>query len=155
MGVAEQAQDSHSFSSPRAPPGFKLTFSPTTTTTTTKTKTKTTLTGLPQALRVVFVMIKGLGNHMEPASSPATSVNEHKQHLFVNSDLVSLSLVGAPPDQAHKSVKVDLSAPIELLFRHLDNNHDQWDLQPTWPTNRQQQQATRPPRCVYWDTTIR
>lgn len=120
-------------------------------------------------------MVRGLGSQMEPTA--ATNQNQHNQSpvaseqaqqqpqkMVVNSDLVSLSIVA----ELRKSVKVDLSAPIELVFRHLAvgagrqqapapagrtptaDQSAQWAAAPAGA-----RPAAAAPRCVYWDTSVR
>ena len=100
-----------------------------------------------RTLKIVFVMIKGLGAQMEPPSGGSGTSGRS----LVNSDLVSLSIVA---DSRFKStpVKVDLSAPVELVFRHLDQQATDWP-----PAAGQVPSGRRigSPHCVYWDSTIR
>ena len=69
--------------------------------------------------------------------------------LLVNSNLVSLSIV-ADARYKYAPVKVDLSAPVELVFRHL--------AQPTsvaLPAADASAAGSGASRCVYWDATQR
>lgn len=110
--------------------------------------------GVGQTLRIVFVMIRGLGAQMEPKSLGGSE--QEPQRLVVNSDLVSLSIV-ADPRHKYAPVKVDFSAPIELVFRHLDSSFS--PRQPTdWLGQQQQQpvkQRASQPVCVHRDSSTR
>lgn len=83
---------------------------------------------------------------MEPMVAPAPESHashraqqqQQQQPFVVNSHLVSLSIV-ADARFKYAPLKVDLSAPIELTFRHLT---------PTTATAQEN-------RCAYWDTGVR
>lgn len=90
-------------------------------------------------------MLKGIGAQMEQQLGPSDhqqqqqqqQTDPNSQRLVVNSNLVSFSIVADP----RYTMKVDLSAPIELVFKHLEPLDDRRGL--------------AAPHCVYWDTTIR
>lgn len=94
-------------------------------------------------------MLKGIGAHMErpqqqqhlvaPADGQAFDgqSSASQQRLVVNSNLVSFSIVADP----RYTIKVDLSAPVELVFKHIE------------PLAGWQLSAS--PLCVYWDTSTR
>lgn len=97
---------------------------------------------------------------MEPKSSVSdiitnnsggNFVNTNKQRFIVNSNLVSLSMVA---DSRFKPVKVDLSAPIELVFRHLFQANSVGATE-NLASNQRTFRATNQARCVYWDNSIR
>lgn len=78
---------------------------------------------------------------MEPPSGTNEQVNVNR--VIVNSNLVGLSIV-ADSRYKYTPLKVDLSAPIELVFKHIEPRASDWAL------------ARRlNPRCVYWDNSIR
>lgn len=89
-------------------------------------------------LKVVFVMLRNLGAQMNLAAS----------QLTVNSNLIAVSIVGdssaqrqtRQQQQSEAANKVDLSAPIELVFEH---------------ERKQLVGRQQPPRCVYWDAAVR
>lgn len=123
----------------------------------TKPKSKTV-----QTLKIVFVMIKGLGSQMEPKTSTSDIItttssdnfvtNTHnKQRFIVNSNLVSLSIVA---DSRFKPVKVELSSPIELVFKHLFSSYNSATAS-TAENLANRTVKSVPPRCVYWDNNIR
>lgn len=102
-------------------------------------------------------MIRGIGSQMEPKTSAASDIITNnlglvndKQRVIVNSNLVGFSIVA---DSRFKLVKVDLSAPIELVFRHLFPTY--LAATENLATNQRAVRATNPPRCVYWDNNIR
>lgn len=116
-------------------------------------------------LKIVFLMVKKLEGHMDPLQMPYSAATltsgsgfetNHNQRMFVNSNLVSMSIV-ADPRFKYPSVKVDLSAPIELVFRHTDARfaNELWSAVDSQTTNVRQRGANSKPRCVYWDNVVR
>lgn len=119
-------------------------------------------------MKIVSVMLRGLGVHMGPiaagqqqasdkSSSPGDVASARKSQLVVNSDLVSFSIVA---DSVRSSIKVDLSAPIELVFEHNDQQHRQQRHSLGAYVSGQLETATsgggkQPAYCVYWDATTR
>lgn len=98
---------------------------------------------LAATLKIVFVMIKGLGNQMEQASGQDTG-----SRLIVNSNLVSFSFVADT-----RAIKVEMPEPVELLFKH-NFQEQQKNLlaeDMRWP----QAQRPKSPSCVYWDNALR
>ena len=115
-------------------------------------------------------MLRGLGAHLEPAmvaqqleaaaaaaaaaaasdkSSAGDSSPTATKSLAVGSDLVGFSIVA---DSTRSPTKVDLTAPIELVFRR--NHH----YNPLAIVNGAANQAAPPTRsgvCVHWETAIR
>lgn len=98
-----------------------------------------------QPLKLAFMCVRGLGASLR--------TNKHLGRLVVNSDVVSMSVVSdaryksAPPQQQQQPpLKLDLAAPVELVFKHLDASQ-----RAEWPAQR------RPlgPVCVFWDTATR
>lgn len=103
-------------------------------------------------LKVVFVMLGGsLPGFMEPIQAAAASSAEHLsgRQLVVNSNLVSLSIV-ADARFKYAPLKVDLSAPIELTFRHLTPTTASSS---SWTSSTTQTASSN--RCAYWDTSVR
>lgn len=98
-------------------------------------------------------MIKGFGSQMEPTlSAPPDS------RTIVNSNLVSFSIVADP-----RSIKVELSSPIELIFKHnVEESQQQKNINSLsvenihhWPMDRSQRQQQQQTRCAHWDTSLR
>lgn len=73
---------------------------------------------------------------------------EGAKRWLVNSNLVTISIVADPRFKV-TPIKVDLSAPIELVFAQLSaTGSGQHNLE--WPTR-----APSVARCAYWDTNAR
>jgi hypothetical protein len=123
-------------------------------------------------------MLRGLGAHMEPSAAGQQQQQQQQlapetlapaggdkssagaRRLAVNSDLVAFSIVA--DSAARAPTKVDLAAPIELVFRHNSqlpasvvnaaglSGHNQAQ-PPTGPARP----AANGAQCVYWDTKAR
>lgn len=109
-----------------------------------KALTSPTYPTATQTLKIVTVITRGLSAHMEPSASQS-------RRLLVNSNLASVSIVADPRFKV-TPIKVDLSAPIELLFRHLSplsSAGSGFNPELGWGSRAAKS------RCVYWDTSVR
>lgn len=101
-------------------------------------------------------MIRKLDGQMDLQQHPASGGSAateaaNNQRMVVNSNLVSMSIV-ADPRFKYPSVKVDLTAPIELVFKHNDAKASN----EPWSTNMVRQRvANSKARCIYWDNIVR
>lgn len=99
-------------------------------------------------------MLRQLGSQMEPREQQPPDSTGQRRVALVNSDLVSFSIVA----DTRRPLKVDLSAPIELVFRHNSDNLAFAGPAPEWAqvaAAGRRAGGAGASSCAYWDTSSR